>query len=73
MSCGGVAVCPGDLVLGDADGVVIVPRDAADEVLCETHALEKAEKEIVESISSRSWERGWIDKKLNEKGCELGD
>lgn len=73
VSCGGVAVCPGDLVLGDADGVVIVPRDAADEVLCETHALEKAEKEIVESISSRSWERGWIDKKLNEKGCELGD
>lgn len=73
VSCGGVAVCPGDLVLGDVDGVVVVPRDAAGEVLYETRALEKAEKEIVHSISSGSWGRGWIDEKLTKKGCQLVD
>jgi 4-hydroxy-4-methyl-2-oxoglutarate aldolase len=31
--CGGVTVHPNDLVLADHDGVVVVPRTAADEVL----------------------------------------
>jgi RraA family protein len=31
--CGGIAVEPGDLVVGDADGVVVVPRAAATDVL----------------------------------------
>ena len=39
----GVAVSPGDLVFGDMDGVVIVPRDRQDEVL--EAALEKVHGE----------------------------
>jgi regulator of RNase E activity RraA len=31
--CAGVAVAPGDLVFGDADGVVVIPRALEDEVL----------------------------------------
>jgi 4-hydroxy-4-methyl-2-oxoglutarate aldolase len=33
VECGGVAVNPGDLVFGDADGVVVVPRHAEEDVL----------------------------------------
>lgn len=33
ISCGGVTVLPGDIVVGDADGVVVVPRRKAAEVL----------------------------------------
>jgi regulator of RNase E activity RraA len=33
IRCGGVAVAPGDLVVGDADGVVVVPRAVEDEAL----------------------------------------
>jgi len=32
IGCGGVAVAPGDVVVGDADGVVVVPRALATEV-----------------------------------------
>lgn len=31
--CAGVRVCPGDLVFGDADGVVVIPQDVEDRVL----------------------------------------
>jgi 4-hydroxy-4-methyl-2-oxoglutarate aldolase len=33
VECGGVTVNPGDLVLGDRDGVVVVPSSLAEEVL----------------------------------------
>jgi len=33
ISCGGIAVAPGDLVVGDADGVVVVEREKAASLL----------------------------------------
>lgn len=41
--CAGVAVAPGDLVVGDADGVVVVPRDV--EALALERALQKVDGE----------------------------
>jgi len=43
--CGGVRVCPGDLVFADIDGVVIVPQGIAEEVI--EKAWEKVAKEDV--------------------------
>ncbi|MCW1928392.1 RraA family protein [Bhargavaea beijingensis] len=43
ISCGGAAVRPGDLVVGDADGVTIIPREQEQAVL--QKALAKLEKD----------------------------
>ena len=43
-------VSPGDLVVGDADGVVIVPRDRASEVVAAAHQRETAELEICKRL-----------------------
>ena len=45
IACGGVAVYPGDMVVGDADGVVVIPAHLADEV-----AADAAEQEILEEF-----------------------
>lgn len=45
ISCGGVTVDPGDIVIGDDDGVVVVPLDRADDVArrCREHLDVEAE------------------------------
>ena len=43
VACGNVAVFPGDLVVGDDDGVVVVPQAIADEVINESIAMEEEE------------------------------
>lgn len=41
ISCGGAQVNPGDIIVGDIDGVVVVPQDRAEDV------LEKAKQKLV--------------------------
>lgn len=48
ISCGGAAVQPGDIIVGDADGVVVVPRALEQEVL--NHALEKLNKDNTRAV-----------------------
>jgi regulator of RNase E activity RraA len=43
IECAGVAIAPGDLVMGDADGVIVVPRAVEDEALA--GAFEKVASE----------------------------
>lgn len=55
IACGGVAVYPGDIVVGDVDGVVIVPRHLAEEV-----ARDAAEQELMEEFIIGRVETGSI-------------
>lgn len=48
--CGGVTVLPGDRVVGDADGVVVVPGTEADEVLDLTTDQELLEEFVAERL-----------------------
>jgi regulator of RNase E activity RraA len=51
---GGVRVRPGDLVIGDADGVVVIPLERADEVLEVAQLIEAREEEIRQRIAAGS-------------------
>jgi len=44
--CGGVPVHPGDIIVGDSDGVVVVPREMAWDVLVESERTVEVETEI---------------------------
>lgn len=50
VNIGGVRVCPGDLVRGDADGVVVLPREREDEVLAIAEKVQTAEDAIRQSV-----------------------
>ena len=50
ISCGGQIVHPGDIVLGDADGVVIVPREEGPEVLKAAQERTAKEERVMERL-----------------------
>ncbi len=57
---GGVRVCSGDIVVGDADGVVVIPLAQADAVLARLRVVQAAEKTAEEAVkqgatSMASW------------------
>jgi regulator of RNase E activity RraA len=52
VSVGGVRIEPGDLLLGDGDGLVAIPAARADEVIAAAQRIEDAEASIREAIAS---------------------
>jgi regulator of RNase E activity RraA len=48
--CGGVLVRPGDFVVGDADGIVIVPADLVEDVLAEVESLAVVETNMRQEL-----------------------
>ncbi|UKD57074.1 hypothetical protein L3Q65_10220 [Amycolatopsis sp. FU40] len=50
VAVGGVAVLPGDIVVGDADGVVVVPRDRAEDIAAAAEAVQEDEANRMKAI-----------------------
>lgn len=51
ISCGGVSVSPGDIILADCCGVAVIPAGIAPEVLEKAQKKEAAEKEMFKRIA----------------------
>ncbi|WP_209428005.1 RraA family protein [Pararhodobacter sp. SW119] len=67
----GMVIEPGDLVIGDGDGVLSVPHEVAEEVLEKTEAKQQAENKLMAQITARTNDRSWIDDTLRRLGCAL--
>jgi 4-hydroxy-4-methyl-2-oxoglutarate aldolase len=51
VSLGEVRVTPGDLLFGDADGLVVLPRDREDEIVAVAREVDEAEERIRRAIT----------------------
>ena len=71
ISCAGLAVLPGDLIVGDADGVIAVPKDQAADVLARTRAHLEKEARIRESNRTGSADPERFDAVLRAKGLPV--
>lgn len=68
ISCGGTVVMPGDIVIGDHDGVAVVPRAHAEEVLSLVASLVQRETKRVAEIKAGGLFRAEIDESLRRHG-----
>ena len=70
ISCGGVVVSPGDIVVGDHDGVVVVPYDRAGDIVREAEAVMEKERALIsELLKGNTNDLRWVDERLSERGC----
>jgi regulator of RNase E activity RraA len=68
VSCGGTVVAAGDLVIGDRDGVVVVPAADAPQVIEEVAGLAARERDRIAEIGRGVLYRAEIDAALRAKG-----
>lgn len=71
ISLNGMIVHPGDLIVGDEDGLVVVPQEDAEKILRLVQKQAQKEEEIFQSIDQGTVDRSWVDNTLKEKGCEI--
>jgi 4-hydroxy-4-methyl-2-oxoglutarate aldolase len=68
ITCGGRAVHPGDIIVGDDDGVVVVPKELAGAALKEVQAVIEKEAKRVKEIEAGVLNRPGLDEILKAKG-----
>ena len=71
IACGGQVVHPGDILVGDGDGVVVVPRDDAAAALQELARIRAYEAQRLEAIARGDLFPGGLDQALRERGGVL--
>ncbi|MGF9713635.1 RraA family protein [Paenibacillus sp. JMULE4] len=70
IQLGGVIVRPGDVILADMDGVVVVPYEHAEALIGKVRQTMAAERKIMADIEKGTIDRSWVDEVLRKKGCE---
>ncbi|MCM3654124.1 RraA family protein [Metabacillus litoralis] len=80
ISCAGVTVHPGDLIVGDEDGVIVVPKEKIEDALAKAEAKLKYEENRLQTIASYEVQRkrgntdgisiapAWLANKIKEFG-----
>jgi RraA family protein len=71
VSIGGMVVRPGDIVVGDDDGVLFIPPAEAQSIAKAARAKLAAEEATFAAIRDRKYDDRWIDELLRAKGVDV--
>lgn len=73
ISCGEISVNPGDIILADRDGIIVIPREDAAAVLPAAKEFQEKDQSKVLLAKQGGLNRDWVDRLLEEKGFEILD
>lgn len=73
ISIGNISVLPGDIILGDADGVIVIPKKYAREILEASIEYAKKDAAKLEAAKNGTANRDWVDETLKKKNVEIID
>lgn len=65
----GMVVCPGDIIVGDEDGVLCIPMDVAEDVYQAAAEKNAQEQKGLQAIAEGRMNRDWVLKTLKDRGC----
>ena len=61
ISVGGMVVNPGDIVVGDQDGLLSIPQPGIEQLIERARAHLEAEANTIQAMKEGRWDRGFID------------
>ncbi|MBQ3437439.1 MAG: hypothetical protein IJG31_02875, partial [Fusobacterium sp.] len=67
------SVNPGDIIVGDADGVIVIPKRDAETVLTDAKKVQANDAAKAQAAKTGSANRDWVTKLLEEKKFEFID
>jgi regulator of RNase E activity RraA len=67
----GMVINPGDIIVGDDDGVLAIPFDHAEDILKAATAKQASEVKQLAAIAERTVNRSWVDEALRRGGCVI--
>ena len=65
----GMVIEPGDLVIGDGDGLLCVPFDDVSTLLAAARKKQDIEAKMVSDIEAGTYDRSWVDATLTRLNC----
>jgi regulator of RNase E activity RraA len=71
VSAGGIVVHPGDVIVGDLNGVVVVPREIARELLDRLRGRSDAEAAYRDAVARGEFDNAWVDTTLEAGSVEI--
>lgn len=69
VSCGGVVVNPGDIIVGDRAGIVVIRKEFARETLQRLNEQKLTLGPYVASVKKGEFSNEWVDRYLNDANC----
>jgi regulator of RNase E activity RraA len=74
VSCAGQVICPGDILVGDGDGLLVIKPEEAAELAKRAQAVSADEaKQMADIAAGKGLARAWVDQKLEAIGVEYVD
>jgi regulator of RNase E activity RraA len=71
IAAGGVVVNPGDVIVGDLNGVVVVPQEFAESLLAQLRERAAAESNYNEAVARGEFSNSWVDAILEDSGVTI--
>jgi RraA family protein len=71
VAINGMVIEPGDMIIGDEDGLLCIPFDDVDAVFKKASAKHAAETQQLLDIAEGNNDRSWVISSLMAKGCKI--
>lgn len=71
IQCGGIVVNPGDIITGDMNGVVVIPKEIALNLLERLRAQKGGQAEYLAAVARGEFSNRWADDLLSKAGCQI--
>ena len=71
VSVGGIVVNPGDLIVADLNGVVVVQYEAANKLLAKLVERAPSEEAYLQDVAAGKFSNDWVDNALRDAGADI--